>query len=47
MGEENLRARRSQQIIRGMWRFLGDAIMKKLRSDYEEDGNHHRYTRLI
>lgn len=46
MGEENLRKRRSQQIIRGMWRFLGDAIMKKLRSDYE-DTRAHRYTELI
>jgi hypothetical protein len=36
MGEENLRKRRSQQITKGMWRFLGDAIMKKLKHDYEE-----------
>ena len=46
MGEENLRKRRSEQITRGMWRFLGDAIMKKLKSDYEEE-NGHVYSELI
>jgi hypothetical protein len=39
MGEANLRKRRSEQITRGMWRFLGDAIMKKLKHDYEDQGN--------
>lgn len=28
-----------------MWRFLGDALMKKLRDDYEEHGN--IYDKLI
>ena len=36
MGEENLKKRRSEQITKGMWRFLGDAIMKKLKHDYED-----------
>ncbi len=45
MGPENLKMRRSDQITRGMWRFLGDAIMKKLKQDYEEQGN--IYSRLI
>ena len=34
-----------------MWRFLGDAIMKKLKSDYEEEeegrNSQHVYTKLI
>jgi hypothetical protein len=29
-----------------MWRFLGDAIMKKLKNDYEEE-NGHIYTNII
>lgn len=45
MGSENLKKRRSQQITRGMWRFLGDAIMKKLQHDYEDQGN--IYQKLI
>lgn len=28
-----------------MWRFLGDALMKKLKDDYEDDGN--IYEKLI
>jgi hypothetical protein len=47
MGEDCLKRRRSDQIKRGMWRFLGDAIMKKLKADYEEDGPQHVYTKLI
>lgn len=39
MGPVNLQKRRSDQTRRGMWRFLGDALMKKLKNDYEEHGN--------
>lgn len=46
MGDENLSKRRSDQIIKGMWRFLGDALMKKLKTDYEED-NEHIYQHVI
>ncbi len=36
MGEENLKKRRSSQITKGMWRFLGDALMKRLKDDDQE-----------
>lgn len=36
MGDDNLRKRRSHQVTKGMWRFLGDALMKKLVHDYED-----------
>jgi hypothetical protein len=39
LGPERFKERRSDQIKRGMWRFLGDALMKKLKHDYEEHGN--------
>ncbi len=30
---------------RGMWKFLGEAIMRKLKSDYEEQDN--KYDTII
>jgi LAO/AO transport system kinase len=45
IGPEKLKDRRNAQIKLGMWRFLGDALMRKLRSDYEEAGN--VYERVI
>lgn len=39
MGDDNLTKRRTAQVRRGMWKFLGEAIMKKLKEDYEESGN--------
>lgn len=39
MGPVVLQKKRSDQIRRGMWTFLGDALMRKLRNDYEEHGN--------
>jgi LAO/AO transport system kinase len=38
-GQDKLRKRRSDQIKRGMWKFLGEALMTKLKDEYEENGN--------
>lgn len=38
IGKERLQRRRSDQIRRGMWQYLGDALMKKLKEDYGEHG---------
>lgn len=38
-GDAKLKQRRSDQMRRGMWKFLGEALMRKLRENYEEHGN--------
>ena len=47
MGREILRERRNSQISRGMWKFLGETIMKKLMAEYVDEGTKNKYKDII
>ena len=36
IGVNYLKRRRAEQTKKGMWKFLGEALMKKLTTEYEE-----------